>query len=289
MNQGKETINDMKKKAIAMLKLKHERTEDTSTNNEEKEVKKRAIDADTVVNNENAADGEATSTRNVISPERISSEDSINKNELINIVQTDENTNNIEKNNSIPLSGQTEEKSDKVNNLDSQDNAIEKQSIKPTDKIDVDEKDDTNKEPNTEREKNEENFSNTTNTNINTSSTTTQDVQMTDTTQKEPQGSIINSNTLDVSTSPTGNVQSNVPTTPAPQHEVKRISFASAKKEIDDFVAQMEKIEEEIKNKYGINLSEFTYEDLLPDEIKTKLIEDFFNRKEIVDLTKNIK
>ena len=72
-------------------------------------------------------------------------------------------------------------------------------------------------------------------------------------------------------------------------HQPKKITFMSAKKEVDEFVVFIDKVEQDIKNKYGINLCEFNYEDILPDELKLKLVEEFFNSKEIIDLAKNIK
>jgi hypothetical protein len=69
----------------------------------------------------------------------------------------------------------------------------------------------------------------------------------------------------------------------------KKITFMSAKKEVDEFTSFLDKVEKDIENKYGINLSVFNYEDILPDELKLKLVEEFFNSKEILDLVKNIK
>lgn len=66
----------------------------------------------------------------------------------------------------------------------------------------------------------------------------------------------------------------------------KKISITEAKKEIDEFTNYIEKIELEIKNKYGINVSEYYYEELLPEELKIKLIEDYFNSEEIIELSK---
>jgi len=69
----------------------------------------------------------------------------------------------------------------------------------------------------------------------------------------------------------------------------KKITFMSAKKEVDEFTSFLDKVEKDIENKYGINLGVFNYEDILPDELKLKLVEEFFNSKEIIDLVKNIK
>jgi hypothetical protein len=66
----------------------------------------------------------------------------------------------------------------------------------------------------------------------------------------------------------------------------KKITFQQAKKEIEEFSLQMDKLEQEIKQKYKIDLGEFYYEEHLPDELKIKLIEDYFNQPEIIELAK---
>lgn len=68
----------------------------------------------------------------------------------------------------------------------------------------------------------------------------------------------------------------------------KKISFSTAKKEIEDFAIEIERIEKDIKEKYGINVSDFYYEDELPDDLKIKLVEDYFNSKEIVELSQKL-
>ena len=85
---------------------------------------------------------------------------------------------------------------------------------------------------------------------------------------------------------------SNVNVGKAPKEEIhvkpasKKISFTEAKKEIEEFSNQIERIENEMKEKYGLNLTEFYYEDLLPEELKMKLIEEYFNSEEIIELSK---
>jgi hypothetical protein len=93
-----------------------------------------------------------------------------------------------------------------------------------------------------------------------------------------------------ISNTPTGsNIPSNVSTQKEEaQGKAKKISFSEAKKEIEEFTSQLEKYEQEIKSKYGVNLSEFYVEDLLPEELKIKLIEDFFNSEEINEITKKL-
>lgn len=68
----------------------------------------------------------------------------------------------------------------------------------------------------------------------------------------------------------------------------KKISFNTAKKEIEDFSKDLDRIEQEIKQKYGINMPDFHYEDSLPDDLKIKLIEDFFGNKEIIELSQKV-
>jgi len=75
-------------------------------------------------------------------------------------------------------------------------------------------------------------------------------------------------------------------TSAAQSKPIKKISITEAKREIDEFAHQIEKIELEIKNKYGIDTSEFYYEELIPEELKLKLVEDFFNSEEIIELSK---
>jgi hypothetical protein len=67
---------------------------------------------------------------------------------------------------------------------------------------------------------------------------------------------------------------------------VKKLSFSAAKKEIDDFASLMDNVIVEMKEKYGVDIPDTTYDEFLPDEIKIKLIEDFFNDKEIQKLAK---
>lgn len=73
------------------------------------------------------------------------------------------------------------------------------------------------------------------------------------------------------------NAKINVPVVP------KKISFNAAKKEIDEFAVQIEKIENEINSKYGLKISEHYYSEILPDELKMKLIEEFFSRPDIIE------
>ena len=74
---------------------------------------------------------------------------------------------------------------------------------------------------------------------------------------------------------------------PAPTKKV--ISFYEAKKEIDDFTTQLIKMEEDLSKKYSITFPDLSFEDTLPDEIKIKLVEDYFESKEIKDLLTKIK
>ena len=67
------------------------------------------------------------------------------------------------------------------------------------------------------------------------------------------------------------------------------ISFYEAKKEIDDFTTQLIKMEEDLSKKYSITFPDLSFEDTLPDEIKIKLVEDYFESKEIKDLLTKIK
>ena len=80
----------------------------------------------------------------------------------------------------------------------------------------------------------------------------------------------------------------NLPELPA-QPTKKVISFLEAKKEIEDFTAQLTKMEEDLSKKYSITFPDMSYEDALPDDIKIKIVEDFFDSQEIKDLLTKIK
>ena len=79
-----------------------------------------------------------------------------------------------------------------------------------------------------------------------------------------------------------GNQPISLPEIPAPTKKV--ISFAEAKKEIEDFAVQLEKMEGDIQKKYSITFPDMSYEDVLPDEMKIKIIEEYFDSKEIKEL-----
>ena len=85
-----------------------------------------------------------------------------------------------------------------------------------------------------------------------------------------------------------GNQPITLPELPA-QPTKKVISFLEAKKEIEDFTAQLSKMEEDLSKKYSITFPDMSYEDALPDDIKIKIVEDFFDSQEIKDLLTKIK
>ena len=76
---------------------------------------------------------------------------------------------------------------------------------------------------------------------------------------------------------------------PAPEPGKKRaITFQEAKEQIDKFSDLINNLEIEMRDKYGINIPQVYYEDSLPEQVKIKLVEDFFNDKDIVDLGKQL-
>jgi hypothetical protein len=79
--------------------------------------------------------------------------------------------------------------------------------------------------------------------------------------------------------------ESNLPKVDNPP-AAKKLSFAAAKKEIDDFAALLDNIAGEMKDKYGINIVDSSLDEFLPDEVKIKLIEEYFNDKELQKLAK---
>lgn len=97
-----------------------------------------------------------------------------------------------------------------------------------------------------------------------------------------------NSNKMQESTADSTNVNKPVMQQPPSNVPSKKITFAEAKKEIDEFGLEMDKIEKEIKEKYNINVSEFYYDDLLPEYMKVKLVEEYFNSKEIISISQKI-
>jgi hypothetical protein len=75
----------------------------------------------------------------------------------------------------------------------------------------------------------------------------------------------------------------------APEPGKKRaITFQEAKEQIDKFSDLINNLEIEMRDKYGINIPQVYYEDSLPEQVKIKLVEDFFNDKDIVDLGKQL-
>lgn len=68
----------------------------------------------------------------------------------------------------------------------------------------------------------------------------------------------------------------------------KGITLAAAGKLVDDFSELINKLEQEIKENYGISIPQTYYEDLIPENLKLKLVEDFFNSEEIIELNKQI-
>ena len=62
----------------------------------------------------------------------------------------------------------------------------------------------------------------------------------------------------------------------------KKIGFGQAKKEIEEFCAKIEKLEIQCNQNHHIKMSEFYYEDCIPDCFKVKLIEEFFKDKPII-------
>jgi hypothetical protein len=82
------------------------------------------------------------------------------------------------------------------------------------------------------------------------------------------------------------NIDSSVPKPVENPTMAKKISFKEAKKEIDEFSQQMDNVLDEIKTKYGIDIVSSSYDEYLPDELKIKLIEDFFNDKDVQKIAK---
>ena len=68
----------------------------------------------------------------------------------------------------------------------------------------------------------------------------------------------------------------------------KKISFKEAQQQIKDFKIVLEDIEKKIKNKYGDCLPDFSYEEHLPVNLKTKLITSFFESEEIKNIINKV-
>jgi len=78
-----------------------------------------------------------------------------------------------------------------------------------------------------------------------------------------------------------------VPSAPEPGKK-RAITFQEAKEQIDKFSELITNLEIEMKEKYGINIPQFYYEDLLPESVKLKLVEEYFNDKDIIELGKQL-
>lgn len=83
------------------------------------------------------------------------------------------------------------------------------------------------------------------------------------------------------------NINKQVPP-PAEPGKKRAITFQEAKEQIDKFSDLINNLEIEMRDKYGINIPQFYYEDLLPEQVKIKLVEEYFNDKEIVELGKQL-
>ena len=66
----------------------------------------------------------------------------------------------------------------------------------------------------------------------------------------------------------------------------KKVSLQQAKQEINDFCQLIDKLEKEIYDKYNIKVSEFYYDDLYPEDVSIKLVDEFFKDKKIADIKK---
>jgi hypothetical protein len=275
---NKNSIDDMKKKAImSMLHKKQERSEEHAPEETVKETKKLATDADHPFNkdtipleenNSNIIAHDITIQPSHSNPKDMhiegeekvvalakepNEEDTKKKTEIANVSEIPHNDNNDENqinkptNSSNSLSGE---------NIDTKliPTPLDNESSKSTNQIVLAKEEKS--QPQTEQKSQPQpqitlpNLTPTNNTNI-------------------PQIHITPSNLTPNKEEP-----------PRP----KKISFEAAKKEIDDFTLHVDKIEQEIKDKYGISIPEFYYEDLLPDDLKIKLVDDFFNSKEINEL-----
>jgi hypothetical protein len=238
-----DKVTSMKQKAIAMLKLKQKRSEDENTKEDEKDIKKRAVEdeaKETIVNSSNIINISQKNNEN--KPEenlQVLTENKPIEVEKISNINADVQENNVEMENAEESKEQKTDLFEKTKetpvNETQKESQIINQPVQPVE----------GPKESTEIKENKES-------------------------QVQPQAA-----------------QGQPPASDVPQAKTgKKISFTEAKKEIDDFTSQIEKIETEIKDKYGINLPEYYYEDLLPDELKMKLIEDFFNSEEIIELAK---
>jgi len=64
-----------------------------------------------------------------------------------------------------------------------------------------------------------------------------------------------------------------------PKPTAQRISMKQVNKDIDEFCAKINKLEIEINNAYNIKMSDYFYDDCLPDTLKFRLVDDFFKEK----------
>jgi hypothetical protein len=82
------------------------------------------------------------------------------------------------------------------------------------------------------------------------------------------------------------NISHNITKPQGEEIKKKSIPFKEAMLQIDKFSDLINNLEIEIKEKYGINIPQFYYEDILPDGVKLKMIEEYFNDKDIIELSK---
>jgi len=228
----------MKQKALAMLKLKQKRSEDENSKEDEKEIKKKAVEE--LINKTNEFNSNSNNIINTpIESNQEENHQTSNGKKLIQEENEHVEINKIQSDQSIEQQYVVIEKTNEGSTVGNQ---IINQPVQPVEEV-------------KENSENKDNQS-----------------KPQDQDQVRDQGKIS---------------QAQAPVSEVPQAKTgKKISFSEAKKEIDEFTSQKEKIEAEIKDKYGINIPDYYYEDILPDELKMKLIEDFFNSEEIIDLAK---
>lgn len=64
----------------------------------------------------------------------------------------------------------------------------------------------------------------------------------------------------------------------------RKTSFIEAKREIEEFAKLIEKTEDDIIKKYNITFPNFSFEKYFPDELKSKLIDNFLETTEMKDI-----
>jgi hypothetical protein len=68
----------------------------------------------------------------------------------------------------------------------------------------------------------------------------------------------------------------------------KKMTFADAKKEIDEFTRKVDQLSTELYQKYNINIADFNYDRYFPEDFSISIIEEYFKDKKVPESNQKI-